>query len=145
MNEKFTVLSNKVVKYLNDATIVARLSHWNCRGNNFYEYHLLFERIYNDLGELMDALVEQLRACNFSPDFDNFSGPGITMDFFDAPSLTELNTDYLMALLGVIKTFYQFSEENSQDPRLVAIGNQMQAMSSVVLNDMYLLQAAAGH
>jgi hypothetical protein len=145
MNEEFTVLSNKVVKYLNDATIVSRLSHWNVRGNNFYESHLMFERIYNDLGELMDSLVEQLRACGFSPDFDNFTGPGITMDFFDAASLIDLNTDYLMALSGVIKTFYQFSEENSQDPRLVAIGNQMQSMSSVVLNDLYLLQAAAGH
>jgi hypothetical protein len=145
MNEEFTVLSNKIVKYLNDGTIVARLSHWNVRGPNFFESHLLFERIYNDLGELMDTLVEQLRACGFDPDFNLFAGPGITMDFFDAPSLIELNTDYLMALSGVIKTFYQFSEDNSQDPRLVAIGNQMQAMSSVVLNDLYLLQAAAGH
>jgi hypothetical protein len=144
MNEEFEVLSSKVIKYLNDGTIVSRLSHWNVRGPNFFEAHLMFERVYNDLGELMDALVEQLRACNFNPDFDLFSGPGITMDFFDASSLVDLNIDYLMALNGAIAIFYNFCEEHSTDPRLVAVGNQMQSMSSVVLNDLYLLQACKG-
>jgi hypothetical protein len=144
MNEEFTVYANKITKYLNDATIVARLSHWNVRGPNFYEAHLLFERIYNDLAELMDSNVEQLRACGFNPDFEIFSGPGVTMDFFDANSLVDLLTDYVMALSGAIGMFYRFCEENSQDPRLVAVGNQMQSMSSVVLSDLYLLQSWAG-
>jgi len=145
MGEEFTVYSNKVVKYLNDATIVSRLSHWNVRGNNFFESHLLFERIYNDLGELMDGLVETLRACGFSPDFELFKGPGISMEYFDAPSLVELTLDYLMVLNGGIAMFYAFCEENKQDPRLVGIGNHMQNMAEVVLNDQYLLQAAMGH
>jgi hypothetical protein len=46
-----------------------------------------------------------------------------------------------MALSGTIALFYAFCEKNKQDPRLVAVGNQMQAMSSVVLTDMYLLQS----
>lgn len=145
MNEEFTVYANKITKYLNDATIVSQLSHWNVRGSNFYETHLLFGRIYDDLSGLQDANVEQLRACGFSPDFNLFSGPGISMDFFDVSSLIELNTDYLLQLLGAIGMFYRFCEENSQDPRLVAIGNQMQSMSSVVLNDLYLLQSVTGH
>jgi hypothetical protein len=145
MNEEFLVLSNKTVKYLNDATIVARLSHWNCRGQNFYEAHLMFERIYNDLGELMDGLVETLRACSFSADFNLFAGPGIEMVDYDAQSLVELNMDYLMALNGAVGMFYNFAEENSQDPRLVGIGNHLQGMAETVLNDLYLLQAWAGH
>jgi len=145
MNEEFTVYSNKSVKYLNDATIVARLSHWNVRGPNFYEAHLLFERIYNDLGELMDALVETLRACGFDPDFNLFSGPGISMEYFDAQTLVELNLDYLMALNSAVGIFYNFCEENSQDPRLVGIGSRMQAMAESILADLYLLQAFAGH
>jgi len=144
MDEEFSVYANKVVKYLNDATIVSRLAHWNVRGPNFYEAHLLFDRVYGDLAGEMDSIVEQLRACGFSPDFDVFSGPGITMDFFDANSLVDLVTDYVMALSGVVAVFYNFAEEHSTDPRLVAIGNQMQATSSVVLNDLYLLQAWAG-
>ena len=144
MDEEFSVYANKVVKYLNDATIVSRLAHWNVRGPNFYEAHLLFDRIYGDLAGEMDAVVEQLRACGFSPDFENFSGPGITMEYFDANSLVELVTDYTMALSGVVGLFYNFCEEHSSDPRLVAVGNQMQSTSSVILNDLYLLQAWAG-
>ena len=77
MNEEFAVFANKIVKYLNDATIVSRLSHWNVRGQNFYECHLMFERIYKDLNKQMDPVVEQLRACGFNPEFDLFKGPGI--------------------------------------------------------------------
>ena len=145
MNEELFVFSNKIVKSLNDATIVSRLSHWNTRGSNFYECHLMFGRIYDDLSDLMDPLVEQLRACGFSPDFDLFKGPGIEMEFYDCHSLVELTLDYTMSLLGTTGMFYQFAEENSHDPRLVAIGNQMQAMSSVILNDQFLLQAYLGH
>lgn len=144
MNEEFTVYANKITKYINDASIVSQLSHWNVRGPNFYEAHLLFGRIYDDVSALQDANVEQLRACGFSPDFNLFAGPGISMDYFDAKSLVELNIDYLMALNGAISMFYSFCEGNKQDPRLVAIGNQMQSMSSVVLNDLYLLQAWLG-
>ena len=145
MQEEFQVYSGKVVKYLNDSTIVARLSHWNCRGPNFFEAHLMFERIYNDLGELMDGLVETLRACGFDPDFNLFSGPDITMDYFDAQSLVELTQDYLMALNGAVGMFYNFCEENSQDPRVVGIGNHLQGMAESILNDLYLLQAWSGH
>jgi len=141
MNEEFAVLSNKVVKYLADATIVAQLSHWNVRGSNFYEAHLMFGRIYEDLSGQMDALVEQLRACGFNPNFDLFKGPGISMEYFDCHSTAELTLDYIMALSGVITSYYAFCEKNKQDPRLVAVGNQMQTMSSVVLTDMYLLQS----
>ena len=145
MNEEFTVYSNKTIKYLNDATIVSRLSHWNVRGPNFYEVHLLFDRIYGDLAELMDGLVETLRACGIDPDFTLFSGPGISMDFFDANSLVELNLDYLLSLNSAVGYFYNFCEENSQDPRLVGIGNHLQGMAETILNDLYLLQAYAGH
>jgi hypothetical protein len=145
MNEEFFVLSNKIVKYLNDATIVSRLSHWNVRGGNSYECHLMFGRIYDDLGDLMDPLVEQLRGCGFNAEFEQFRGPGIVMEHYDCQSLVELTLDYLMSLSGTIAMFYKFADENGHDPRLVAIGNQMQAMSSVVLNDQFLLQAYLGY
>jgi len=141
MNEEFAVLSNKIVKYLNDATIVSQMAHWNVRGSNFYEAHLMFDRVYNDLSDLMDPLIEQLRACGFNPDFDLFKGPGISMEYYDCHSCAELVLDYVMALSGTIALYYNFCEEHSKDPRLVAVGNQMQSMSSVVLTDCYLLQS----
>lgn len=145
MNEEFAVLASKVTKYINDASIVSQLAHWNVRGSDSYQCHLLFGRIYEDISGLQDANVEQLRSCGFSPDFDLFKGPGISMEFFDCRSLVELVLDYTMALSGAIALFYAFCEKNKQDPRLVAVGNQMQSMSSVVLTDQYLLQAYLGH
>ena len=145
MNEEFAVLASKVTKYINDASIVSQLAHWNVRGSDSYQCHLMFGRIYEDISGLQDANVEQLRACGFSPDFDLFKGPGISMEYFDCRSLVELVLDYTMALSGAIAMFYAFCEEHKHDPRLVAVGNQMQSMSSVVLTDQYLLQAYLGH
>jgi hypothetical protein len=141
MNEEFQVLSNKIIKYLNDATIVSQMAHWSVTGSNFYEFHLMAGRVYDDLSGLMDPLVEQLRACGFVPRFELFKGPGIEFDHSDCHFLGGIVLDYVMALSGTIAMYYNFCEDHSKDPRLVAIGNQMQAMSSVVLTDMYLLQS----
>jgi hypothetical protein len=144
-NSEFEVLANKVTKYLNDATIVSRLSHWNVRGPDAYSAHLLFDRIHGDLEGLTDGLVETLRACGFNPDFSNFSGPGISMDYFDAESLVDLVSDYVMTLQGAVGMFYSFCESNKQDPRLIGVSNHLQGMAETSLNDMYLLNAWRGH
>lgn len=36
--------------------------HWNVEGTDFYEYHLLFERIYLEVYGIIDDFAEQLRA-----------------------------------------------------------------------------------
>lgn len=145
MNEEFAVLAAKSVKYLNDATSVARLSHWNVRGREYYEAHLLFERVYNDLAGLMDAHIEQLRACGFNPDFDLFKGPGISMEYYDSASLVELTLDYVMAANSAIGMFFRFAVEHDHDPRLVGLADHLGGASSTILVDQYLLQAWLGH
>jgi hypothetical protein len=141
MNEEFEVLSRKTVKYLNDSTIVSRMAHWTIVGQDFYSFHLMTERTYSELAELMDPLVEQLRAVGFMPTFELFKGPGIELTDYDCHSLGELVLDYLLALDGVIGLFYVFCEEHKRDPRLVGVGNQLQGMSSTVLTLIYLLQS----
>lgn len=141
MNEEFAVLSNKTVKYLNDATIVSQMAHWSVMGSNFYEFHLMSSRVYEDLSGLMDPLVEQLRACGFIPRFELFKGPGIEFDHYDCHYLGEIVLDYLLALQSAIAIYYAFAEKHKNDPRLVGVGNQLQTMSSVVLQSVYLLQS----
>ena len=141
MNEEFQVLSNKVVKYLNDSIVVSQMAHWCCEGSNFYEFHKMTERIYNDLSELMDPLIEQLRSCGFMPKFDLLKGPGIEFDHNDCHYLGELVLDYVMALNSAIMMYSAFTTEHGHDPRLVGVGNQLQTMASVVLTDQYLLQS----
>jgi hypothetical protein len=145
MNEEFQVLAAKSVKYLGDATIVARMAHWNCRGNNYYEAHLLFQKVYDNLSELMDPHIEQLRACGFNPEFELFKGPGITMEFYDSKSLVELTLDYVMAANGAIGMFFRFCIEHDHDPRLIGLADHLGGASSALLVDQYLLQSWLGH
>jgi hypothetical protein len=145
MNEEFAVLATKSVKYLNDAIIVSRMSHWIVRGTEYYEAHLLFERVYKDLKKIMDPHIEQLRACGFNPSFDMFKGPGIEMTDYDSRSLVELTLDYIMAANGAIGMFFRFCAEHDHDPRLVGLADHLGGTSSTILVDQYLLQAWLGH
>ena len=36
--------------------------HWNVEGSDFYEFHLIFERIYSEVYESVDTFAEELRA-----------------------------------------------------------------------------------
>jgi starvation-inducible DNA-binding protein len=36
--------------------------HWNIRGQNFSELHLLFEKMYEDLAESIDEIAERIRS-----------------------------------------------------------------------------------
>jgi starvation-inducible DNA-binding protein len=36
--------------------------HWNVEGSDFYEYHLIFERIYSEVYDSIDTFAEELRA-----------------------------------------------------------------------------------
>ena len=39
----------------------AQIAHWNVAGRNFYEYHLLFQKVYEMLSSHTDELAEQAR------------------------------------------------------------------------------------
>lgn len=136
--------SKKVIKTLHDVTIVARLAHWNVRGPNFYESHLLFGRVYEDLSGLMDGLVETLRSFQFDPEFEEFSGPGISLDSYDCKDLCILVLQYAASLTASLALFLERIEELDEDPRIPALENHIQNISDRVLAAQYLLQAFLG-
>lgn len=43
---------------LNTISNIAKILHWNSKGENYYSDHLLFERIYTDIDDQIDGLVE---------------------------------------------------------------------------------------
>lgn len=49
------LLASYQILYMN-----VRGFHWNIRGNQFFELHLKFEEIYNDLLLKVDALAERI-------------------------------------------------------------------------------------
>ena len=39
----------------------AQLAHWNCEGEQFFHFHLLFEKVYETASGKIDRLAEQAR------------------------------------------------------------------------------------
>lgn len=39
----------------------SQLAHWNCEGEQFFHFHLLFERVYETASAKIDTLAEQAR------------------------------------------------------------------------------------
>lgn len=61
--EKLNILlANYQVFYMN-----ARGFHWNIRGNKFFELHLKFEELYNDLLLKVDEIAERVLTLGYTP------------------------------------------------------------------------------
>lgn len=52
-----TLFASEFAFYLKAANF-----HWNVEGSDFYEFHLIFERIYVEVYESIDDFAEELRA-----------------------------------------------------------------------------------
>lgn len=48
---------------LNSASGATHLAHWNITGMLFYQFHLMFERVYGVLDGQVDGFAEQARGC----------------------------------------------------------------------------------
>ena len=57
-----TLLSNYQLLYMN-----VRGFHWNIKGNNFFELHLKFEEIYNNLQIKIDEIAERILTLGYTP------------------------------------------------------------------------------
>lgn len=58
-----TLLATYQIFYMN-----SRGFHWNIKGPNFFELHLKFEEIYNDLLLKVDEIAERILTLGGSPD-----------------------------------------------------------------------------
>lgn len=57
-----TLLANYAIFYQN-----VRGYHWNVRGEKFFELHLKFEELYNDLLVKIDEIAERILTLGFAP------------------------------------------------------------------------------
>jgi starvation-inducible DNA-binding protein len=64
-------VASELSKLLADEFVLyakTRGAHWNIEGNNFYALHLLFERQYEQLDEMIDDVAERIRSIgHFTP------------------------------------------------------------------------------
>ncbi|RLD25722.1 MAG: DNA starvation/stationary phase protection protein [Bacteroidetes bacterium] len=57
------LLANYTIFYQN-----VRGYHWNVKGDKFFELHLKFEELYNDLFLKIDEIAERILTLGFTPD-----------------------------------------------------------------------------
>lgn len=64
-------LSDKLSELLANYSIFyqnVRGYHWNIKGDNFFELHLKFEELYNDLLLKIDEVAERILTLGYAPD-----------------------------------------------------------------------------
>lgn len=96
----------------------SRLAHWNIEGSNFYQFHLLFERIYETVESKVDVLAEQAR------------GLGIEIKAYIFNSVPEIDwstsQDLCEELLKLNKEFQDGLErlrEEAEDSKMYGVVN----------------------
>lgn len=69
--EKSSTLAGKLNVLLADYSVFyqnVRGYHWNIRGEKFFELHLKFEELYNDLFLKIDEVAERILTLGFQPE-----------------------------------------------------------------------------
>lgn len=89
------LLANYSVFYQN-----TRGSHWNVKGEKFFELHLKFEELYSDLLLKIDEVAERILTLGYSPNH-NFS------DYTRVSKITESKevTDGIESVVNILESF----------------------------------------
>ena len=89
------LLANYSVFYQN-----TRGYHWNIKGDDFFELHVKFEELYNDLLVKIDEVAERILTLNHSPDH-RYSG------YIEASDIEESNhvSDGKTAVREILSAF----------------------------------------
>lgn len=135
-------MASAAIKAKNDLAITARLAHWSVRGQDYYESHLMFERIYDDASCDMDTLVEVLRGLGYTPTFAEFAGPGGQLPGFSKMELVDVLLDQATTYYSVLVRFRESLEGDNMAIGLINLLEDLCQTSNVII---YLLSASKGN
>jgi starvation-inducible DNA-binding protein len=90
--------------------------HWNVVDENFYEAHLLFERIYDEVYDSIDPFAEKIRALNAKvpANFSSLKYLSVVEDQTGYPSKDSMVAELIAdseKLIAVLNTAYDSSEK----------------------------------
>lgn len=99
--------------------VKAQNYHWNVTGPDFVQYHELFSKIYNEVGDSIDTLAEEIRAMGaYTPgSFKRFSELTQIQDELSVPSAMDMIRrlyDDIAIVQNSIMNAYHRAEENMQ-------------------------------
>lgn len=122
-NSKSLELSNKLNDLLSNYQIFymnVRGFHWNVKGNNFFELHLKFEELYNDLLLKVDELAERVLTLGTRPlhsfsDYINNSEIKEVKDLTDGLNCVKNILDSFKVLLSKQRDILSLSQESNDE------------------------------
>ena len=102
-NNKAKLLAEKLNELLANYSVFyqnTRGSHWNVKGEKFFELHLKFEELYNDLLFQIDEVAERILTLGYSPNH-NFS------DYARVSKIPESKkvTDGVESVVNILESF----------------------------------------
>jgi starvation-inducible DNA-binding protein len=106
-----TLLSSYQVFYIN-----TRGFHWNISGDKFFELHVKFEQLYNDLANKIDEVAERIVTLGYTP-IHTFSGYLKTSAIPEETNITDGKTcvqmivDSLHTILNEERELLDLSDE----------------------------------
>lgn len=114
----------------------SRLAHWNIEGSDFYQFHLLFERIYGMVDGQVDGLAEQARGLGIEIKAKVFNSvPEI--DWANSQELCEALLELNVAFKGGLERL----REEAEDSRLYGVVNVVEGILSDCNIISYLLNS----
>ena len=105
------LLANYSIFYQN-----TRGYHWNIKGDNFFELHVKFEELYNDLLMKIDEVAERILTLGYSPnhrysDYINLSDIKESKHISDGKVAVNEIIDAFKKTIGIQREILELSDE----------------------------------
>jgi starvation-inducible DNA-binding protein len=116
--------------------------HWNVEGKDFYEFHIFFELLYNEIWLATDAVAEHIRALDeYAPgSLGRFSELTNIDDATTIPAATVMVRQLLAdndKVIASLKTAYQDAEDAGE----IGISNFLQDRTDIHKKHGWMLRA----
>lgn len=118
----------------------AKNAHWNCKGMLFYQFHLLFDRIYEEYEDIIDRLAERYVGAGnrVSGTIDQASKISTINDQTDLISALDLAGDLLSKIKQVSSENIALMAEEKDQANL----NIMADLQEILYRHIYLLESS---
>ena len=126
------LLANYSIFYQN-----VRGYHWNIKGHNFFELHVKFEELYNDLVLKIDELAERILTLDVSPnhrysDYKNVSRIIESVQVSDGIKAVEDILSSFKIIISIQRELLTLSDEASDEGTTALLSDYIRAQEKSV-------------
>jgi starvation-inducible DNA-binding protein len=127
-----TLLANYSIFYQN-----TRGYHWNIRGEKFFELHVKFEELYNDLLLKIDEIAERILTLGFSPahnysDYHTMATIKESREVADGMKAVENILASFQTIIGLQRELLKISEDVNDEGTNALMSDYIRAQEKLV-------------